>query len=98
MPNYEYECALCKSAWEDIQTVAARDLPTTLPCPHCGQNGVARGLRTPPTMGVDAALKPHPAFVENMQRVRSKLGRYNKTVRDNIDRATDMRGAKYGAQ
>lgn len=98
MPNYEYECAACTHQWEDIHTISNRDAPCALPCPHCGERQVCRGWRSSPTMGVDAALKPHPAFVEGMERVRAKLGRYNPTVRENIDRAVSMRGAKYGAQ
>jgi putative FmdB family regulatory protein len=99
MPNYEYKCTSCNAEWEDIQTISNRDKPLGSPCPRCGrEGGVVRGWNSPPTMGVDAALAPPRGFKERMENMRTKLGRYNPTVRSNIDRALDMRGSKYGAQ
>lgn len=99
MPNYEYKCTGCNHKWEDIQTIGNRDLPLTQACPQCKTNGtVARGWDSPPTMGVDGSLKPSKGFRERMDAMRSKLGKYNPTVRHNIDKALDMRGGKYGAQ
>lgn len=98
MPNYEYECKSCQSQWEDIQTIANRDHPTTLPCPHCGQQAVSRGWNHSPTMGADSSKKPSKAFRERMEGMRAKLGKYNPTVRGNIDRSLDMGGGQYGAR
>jgi len=99
MPNYEYKCTGCNHKWEDIQTIGNRDLPLAQPCPECKQSGaVARGWDHAPTMGVDGSLKPSKGFRERMDAMRSKLGKYNPTVRHNIDKALDMRGGKYGAQ
>jgi putative FmdB family regulatory protein len=99
MPNYEYKCTGCNHKWEDIQTIGNRDLPLAQACPQCGTAGtVARGWDSAPTMGVDATKQPPKAFRERMENMRSKLGKYNPTVRNNIDRALDMRGTKYGAQ
>ena len=99
MPNYEYKCTGCNHKWADIQTIQNRDLPLTQACPQCGTVGtVARGWDHAPTMGVDGSLKPQKGFRERMENMRSKLGKYNPTVRHNIDKALDMKGTKYGAQ
>lgn len=98
MPNYEYLCRKCDHRWEDIQTIANRDLPTTLPCPQCAAPEVVRGWDTPPTMGVDSNVKPTGAFRDRMEAMRSKLGKYNPRVRQNIDRALDHKGTKSGPQ
>ena len=99
MPNYEYRCTAkkCAQLWADIQTVANRDKPTLEPCPHCGRkNCVTRAYETPPTMGADAAVKPTSAFKDKMDAMRSSLGKYNKTVRHNIDKALTHRGTRTG--
>lgn len=99
MPNYEYKCEACRHQWADIQTISNRDQPLAQPCPGCGAaGGVVRGWDTAPTMGVDGGLKPQKGFRERLDAMRSKLGKYNPTVRNNIDRALDMRGGKYGPQ
>jgi putative FmdB family regulatory protein len=98
MPNYEYLCRKCDHHWEDIQTIANRDTPTEQPCPQCGAAAVARGWDHAPTMGVDAGVKPSGAFRERMESMRSKLGKYNPRVRNNIDRALDHKGTKSGPQ
>lgn len=99
MPNYEYKCHACQHQWDDIQTIANRDKPLAEPCPGCqATNSVVRGWDSPPTMGVDGALKPAKSFTRRMEAMRSKLGKYNPQVRHNIDRALDMKGTKYGAQ
>lgn len=41
-PLYEFTCKACDKVWEESQPVDLRDLPTTLPCPYCGQYDVAR--------------------------------------------------------
>lgn len=98
MPNYEYECTKCQTQWADIQTMANRDAPTGLPCPHCGESAVVRGWNHAPMGGSDTTRKPQKAFTERLEAMRSKLGRYNPRVRQNIDRSLDMRGGQYGAQ
>jgi putative FmdB family regulatory protein len=98
MPNYEYECRLCSHQWDDIQTIANREKPCAEPCPRCRERGVQRGWSHSPTMGADGGLKPNRAFTERMNLMREKLGRYNPTVRNNIDRALDHRGGRYGPQ
>lgn len=96
MPNYEYECRKCGHQWEDIQTIAERDTPTTLPCPQCEALEVARGWNHSPTMGADSARKPQGAFRDRLNAMRDKLGKYNPTVRQNIDRSLDLGGGQYG--
>ena len=98
MPNYEYECSGCGHRWEDIQTIANRDKPTREPCPQCQAAAVGRGWNHAPTMGVDGSVKPSGAFRERMESMRSKLGRYNPRVRENIDRALSHKGTKTGPQ
>jgi putative FmdB family regulatory protein len=97
MPNYEYQCTGCGQKWEDIQTVARRDQPLADPCPHCGADRtVSRGWDSAPMGGADKSTKPSRDFTRRMETMRQKLGKYNPTVRDNIDRALDRRGGKYG--
>ena len=101
MPNYEYRCTAkkCATLWADIQTVANRDKPTLEPCPHCGKkNSVIRAFETPPTMGVDATKVPTSAFKAKMDAMRSSLGKYNSTVRHNIDKALTHKGTRTGSQ
>ncbi len=40
MPMYDYQCRSCKHVWEDIVASEKRMLPTTQPCPECGENSV----------------------------------------------------------
>ena len=97
MPNYEYKCQACSHQWEDIQTISLRDQPLAAPCPGCGASGgVVRGWDSAPMGGADKATKPSKDFTRRMEAMRQKLGKYNPTVRDNIDRALDRRGGKYG--
>lgn len=98
MPNYEYQCRLCAHQWDDIQTIANRDKPCTEPCPQCGKQGAERRWTEAPTACADAQRKPPKAFRERMGRMRDKLGKYNPTVRNNIDRSLDMGGGHYGAR
>jgi len=98
MPNYEYECRHCAHQWDDIQTIANREKPCGEPCPQCGKPGVARGWSHSPTMGVDGSVKPSGAFKERMEAMRSKLGKYNPRVRENIDRSLSQRGTRSGPQ
>lgn len=98
MPNYEYQCRRCNHQWEDIQTISNRDRPLEHPCPQCGELEVERGWNHAPTMGVDASVKPTGAFKERMEIMRSKLGRYNPRVRENIDKALTHKGTKSGPQ
>jgi len=42
MALYMYVCEHCYLKWEDIQPIALRDLPTTLPCPRCQEYEVRR--------------------------------------------------------
>lgn len=46
--RYDYFCESCKEVWEEVQFLKDRDLPTTLPCPHCGIKEVKRGYTTAP--------------------------------------------------
>lgn len=97
MPNYEYQCQACQHQWDDIQTVARRDLPLTCPCPGCATEGkVVRGWNHAPMGGADKSTKPSKAFTRRMESMRSRMGKYNPTVRNNIDQALDRRGGRYG--
>lgn len=96
MPNYEYQCSQCHTRWDDIHPVAARDTPTQQPCPHCGASGVERGWSAAPMAARDSTRKPQKAFRQRMNNMREKLGKYNPTVRNNIDRSLDMGGGQYG--
>jgi putative FmdB family regulatory protein len=43
--RYDYKCTQCDTVWEEVQFMNDRDLPLTLPCPHCQTNGtVKRGI------------------------------------------------------
>jgi putative FmdB family regulatory protein len=43
--QYDYYCESCEEVWEERQFLNDRDLPTTLPCPHCKATGtVKRGF------------------------------------------------------
>ena len=99
MPNFEYKCTKCDKLWDDIQTIANRDKPTTEPCPHCKKkNCVTRAFNTPPTMGVDATKVPTTHFKERLETMRTNLGKYNNNVKTNIDRSLTHKGTKTGPQ
>ena len=98
MPNYEYECTKCQAQWEDIQTMANRDAPTGLPCPHCGERAVVRGWNHAPMGARDTLRKPQRAFRERLGAMERKLGKYNPRVRENLSRARDMGGGDYGTR
>ena len=43
--NYDYYCTECDAKWEENQFLNDRDLPLTLPCPHCkAKETVKRGI------------------------------------------------------
>lgn len=42
--TYEYKCNECDHLFEEGHKVADRDLPTTLPCPKCGEYEVERAM------------------------------------------------------
>jgi hypothetical protein len=47
--QYDYFCESCEEVWEEKQFLKDRDLPLTLPCPHCKKNGtVKRGFFNTP--------------------------------------------------
>ncbi len=52
--NYDYRCNHCLETWEESQTMANRDVPCGLPCPHCGSDEtVSRYISTAPTISYD---------------------------------------------
>ena len=94
MPTYEYQCAKCRHAWEDIYKIADRDLPCSAPCPQCGKRGVGRGISVP-VMGADATAGPGADFKELARKMSRTLP---KKYRENLDRAASLKGRKYGPQ
>ncbi len=43
--QYDYFCDACKEVWEEKQFLNDRDVPLSLPCPHCKEVGsVKRGF------------------------------------------------------
>lgn len=44
MPLYAYECFECEHAFEEMYPVKLRDVPTTYPCPRCGEYSIERGV------------------------------------------------------
>ena len=37
MPLYEYQCSGCGEVFDDILSIANRNIPTESPCPSCGE-------------------------------------------------------------
>jgi predicted nucleic acid-binding Zn ribbon protein len=43
--RYDYYCIECNARWEETQFMNDRDLPLSLPCPHCAKlECVKRGV------------------------------------------------------
>lgn len=59
--QYDYHCLACEERWEESQLLNDRDLPLTLPCPHCKTiDSVKRGIFNAPAMsygGSQSVLK-----------------------------------------
>ena len=46
MPLYDYECAKCEHHWEQLELIATRDAPCSLPCPECDLAAVRRQVNS----------------------------------------------------
>ena len=63
MPTYNYSCNACNKLWEESHTIAERNAPVELPCPHCRKkNQVIKTMEgCTPGLGADFNLTPDSA-------------------------------------
>jgi len=98
MPLYEYYCAKCLHAFDEILPVSKRKEPTEQPCPECGVEEVCKGVSVT-TMGADVTLTPNKRTGGDWNKLMSKMKsgtpeRYHK----DFDRASDRSAGKLGPQ
>jgi putative FmdB family regulatory protein len=83
MPAYNYSCSSCEHEFEDIQSIAERHLPETLPCPNCFHKTVIMRIGAPAICSshrLDAAKssKPQGDFRERMQQIKKHFAKDKK--------------------
>lgn len=82
MPIYQYQCASCKLKFTEVLPVADRHIPTTEPCPECGEPTVLKE-----SVCAGFILKGHCWSKDNYSRYLAddpnyKAGRYTKENED----------------
>jgi len=97
MPSYNYECNKCGEVWEELHSMADKDKPTTLPCPHCKKKKcvIKSWKDCTPGLGADWTLTPDKAsggrWSEVMNKIKSGLP---KRMHGRFDQGNNMRGRK----
>ncbi len=97
MPNYDYKCEKCEHVFEEFKSMSERDVPTTEPCPACGEMAVTKAIGGMPAINSDTTLTPDKAtggkWSELMNRMKPKAGSYG---RRQLDRTTEVsRGRRH---
>lgn len=83
MPTYDFECEPCAYY---IEIVQPHDAPSTLKCPHCGNNTLTKVFLTPPAI----AIRGEPTTIGHLaDRNTSKLGHYEKEAK-NLEAGIDF--------
>ena len=74
MPTYNYSCNACNKLWEETHTIAERESPCSLPCPHCKKKKVFKTMEgCLPGLGADATLTPDKASGGRWKHVVEKI-------------------------
>lgn len=76
MPNYDFICNSCSSAWDDSMPIADRDKPVEEPCPFCGAPKAVERLVGAPAIGDPVRLgikKPPKAFQARLRDIAKKF-------------------------
>jgi len=75
MPTYNYSCNACNKLWEESHTIAERNAPVELPCPHCRKkNQVIKTMEgCTPGLGADFNLTPDKASGGRWKEVIAKV-------------------------
>ena len=74
MPTYNYSCKSCNKLWEETHSMAEREAPVSLPCPHCGKKKVFKTMEgCLPGLGADATLTPDKASGGRWKEVIEKV-------------------------
>lgn len=84
MPYYDYFCQHCEKQWEDFQTIANREIPTTQPCPQCGKENCVVQMMSVPAIGDPIQLgkrKTTTPFRERMAQIAKTHRTGNINVR-----------------
>ena len=87
MPTYNYSCSLCNKLWEETQSIADRESPCALPCPHCKKKKVFKTMEgCLPGLGADANLTPNRASGGRWNELMSKIkSGVPKRLHKNVD-------------
>ncbi len=93
MPTYDYKCDKCQHTFEEYRSIAERDAPCRLPCPHCSCESVVRDYNSAPAAAVDMTLSPGTDFKNVMEKVKRGIP---KRYRENLDQAASRRGTVWG--
>jgi putative FmdB family regulatory protein len=99
MPIYEYNCAGCQHAWDEILGIDQRDDPVDQECPECKTVGkVARATVYSTSMNSDTTMTPDKAtggqWGELMSRMKKGAG-VRKADADRLDRASSRTGRRW---
>jgi len=99
MPIYTYTCSKCNESWDDIQSLAESDKPTTEPCPKCkAENCVSRESVYSTNMSADNTMTPDKAtggqWNELMGRMKKGAG-IRKVDADRLDISSGRTGRRW---
>lgn len=81
--NYDYHCGSCDTRWEQSVRLADRDLPTTVPCPHCGAEGTVVRCLAAPSVSYDGGgvvsvvRRAGSGWNDVLNKVKKQSGRKN---------------------
>ena len=97
MPNYDYRCEKCEHWFEEMRSMSEREVPTTEPCPKCGEMAIVKAIGGMPAINSDTTLTPDKAtngdWSRLMDKMKPKAGSYG---RRQLDRTTEIsRGRRH---
>ncbi len=83
--------------FEQVETIANRNVPCENPCPKCKEMGVEKSwVGQTPGLAADTTLTPNKATGGAWNELTSKMKRgMPKRYHKNIDRATNVSGSKW---
>tara|TARA_R110000765_G_scaffold344078_1_gene434365 strand:- start:148 stop:444 length:297 start_codon:yes stop_codon:yes gene_type:complete len=96
MPFYDYKCASCEHAWDDMYSYENREQPCGEPCPQCSAKEVKKVIGGFPGLAADSTLTPDKKtggdWSEMMDKVKSGLPpKYHAK----LDKSTNMNGKRW---
>ena len=78
MGFWDYKCEACEYTFEEMHTIANQDVPTTKPCPNCGEMRVIRLFGAPVInlgfRGSTIQSKAPEGFKDVLRRIKKGKG------------------------